>query len=105
MSSYYETMGVTCSFTPAELKAQWRKLSRRHHPDKGGTDAAFAALTRAHSVLRNPKSRAAYDAAQALFTEPCSTCNGEGQTYKQRGFTNRIATPCVKCNGNGRLAR
>ena len=105
MKTYYEIMGVTRSFTANELKEKWRELSRRHHPDKGGTDEAFAEVTRAHSVLRDPKARKLYDAAQDLFTDLCTRCNGEGQTYKQRGFTGRVATPCEQCNGNGRTAR
>jgi DnaJ domain len=47
----------------AELvKKQYRKLSRKHHPDRPGGDAAtFRLLNRAQKVLLNPKLRRQYD--------------------------------------------
>ena len=105
MRSHYETMGVPRTFTANELKAKWQELSRLHHPDRGGDAAIFTEISRAYAVLRDLKSRHAYDAAQDLFTDLCYCCNGEGRTYTQKGFTNRIAVLCAKCNGSGRLAR
>jgi DnaJ-class molecular chaperone len=105
MTSYYETLGVTRAFTANELKARWQELSRLHHPDRGGNAAVFAEVSRAYAILRDQKAKTAYDAAQELFTDPCHQCNGEGQTYKQKGFTARTAIKCQRCNGVGRLGR
>lgn len=105
MKSHYEILGVTLKATQGQIQISWRALSREFHPDRGGSADKFADLSRAYAVLRDPKSRKAYDAAQELFTDSCPKCNGEGQTYKQKGFTNRVATKCDRCSGNGRLAR
>ena len=103
--SHYEILGVTCSFTANELKAAWRALARVNHPDRGGIADSFAEVSRAYAILSDAKARTAYDAAQKLFTNPCPKCNGEGVTYRQKGFTNRVATKCDACHGNGRVGR
>lgn len=43
------------------VKKAYRKLSLRHHPDKGGDVNTFRLLTRAQRVLIHPKLRAQYD--------------------------------------------
>ena len=44
------------------VKKAYRKLSRKHHPDKLGGDAdTFRLLNRAHKVLTTPKLREQYD--------------------------------------------
>ena len=107
--THYETLGLPRTFTPAQLLAKWRELSRKMHPDRlGGTaeaNAAFSEVTAAYAVLSDPDRRKAYDASLDLLTEPCPKCNGEGQVWKQKGFTGRTASACGKCNGTGRVGR
>jgi len=43
------------------VKKNYRKLSLRHHPDKGGDVDTFRVLNRAQKVLTNPKLRQQYD--------------------------------------------
>ena len=43
------------------VKKAYRKLSRKHHPDKGGDAETFKALSRAYRVLLNPNLREQYD--------------------------------------------
>mmetsp|Transcript_6630 Transcript_6630/g.14744 ORF Transcript_6630/g.14744 Transcript_6630/m.14744 type:complete len:352 (-) Transcript_6630:14-1069(-) len=43
------------------VNKNYRKLSRKHHPDKGGDQDTFRLLKRAQKVLTNPKLRAQYD--------------------------------------------
>lgn len=44
------------------VKKNYRRLSRKHHPDKPGGDAdTFRLLNRAQRVLLNPKLRQQYD--------------------------------------------
>ncbi len=62
---YYEVLGVTKSATEAELKAAFRKLAMKYHPDKNQGDdtaeAKFKEINEAYEVLRDAQKRAAYD--------------------------------------------
>lgn len=62
--THYDTLGLTPDASPADVRAAYRRLVRRHHPDHGGAGgAAMAALTEAHRVLSDPARRAVYDAS------------------------------------------
>jgi len=43
------------------VKKNYRKLSLKHHPDRGGDADTFRMLNRAQKVLTNPKLRQQYD--------------------------------------------
>lgn len=72
------------------VKARWRELAARHHPDRGGDGAMFAALSQA------------YDEAVALVTAPrrCATCGGSGFQTISYGWSS-IDMPCAVCGGVG----
>ncbi|MGF1510159.1 MAG: DnaJ C-terminal domain-containing protein [Myxococcota bacterium] len=61
----YQLLQCTPSSTPAELRASYRKLVRRYHPDLTPNDpdlhARFHAVTAAYDVLSDPKKRSMYD--------------------------------------------
>ncbi len=62
---YYEVLGIPRDATDEQLKAAYRKLALKYHPDrnKGDTEAEekFKEATEAYEVLRDPKKRASYD--------------------------------------------
>jgi curved DNA-binding protein CbpA len=69
---YYTYLGVTKPLGSADgkepsaidedvIKKNYRKLSLKHHPDKGGDADTFHVLNRAQRVLMNPKLRKQYD--------------------------------------------
>src|SRR2546423_6141919 len=68
---YYKALGVAKPAKPAEIKAAYRKLARKYHPDANKGDASaeerFKEISEAYSVLSDEKRRKEYDEARSLF--------------------------------------
>jgi len=68
---YYKALGVAKTAKPAEIKAAYRKLARKYHPDANKGDASaeerFKEISEAYSVLSDEKRRKEYDEARSLF--------------------------------------
>jgi len=60
---FYEVLGVSPEANDAEIKKAFRKLSIKHHPDKGGDKVMFQEVQRAYEVLSNEELRMVYDHA------------------------------------------
>ena len=64
----YATLGLTISSTAADIKKAYRKLVRTSHPDlhpdDAGAEARFKAVTAAHDLLKDPETRARFDAGE-----------------------------------------
>jgi molecular chaperone DnaJ len=62
---YYEILGVPRTATEKDIKAAYRKLARKHHPDVNPGDKKaeekFKEVAGAFAVLSNPEKRSAYD--------------------------------------------
>lgn len=73
---HYETLGVSKSATPEEIKAAFRKLASQHHPDKNAGDekssSRFKEINAAYQVLSDPQRRAMYDRFGHRAEEPGS---------------------------------
>lgn len=64
----YAALGLTKSATAADIKKAYRKLVRTSHPDlhpdDTGAEARFKAVTAAHDLLKDPATRARFDAGE-----------------------------------------
>jgi molecular chaperone DnaJ len=62
---YYEILGVQKDAGNDDLKASYRKLALKHHPDRNPGDKAaedkFKEAAEAYEVLRDPEKRGLYD--------------------------------------------
>jgi len=57
----YETLCVEKSATKKEIRKSYMKLSRTHHPDKGGDEHKFKEISAAYEILSDEEKREQYD--------------------------------------------
>jgi DnaJ-class molecular chaperone len=73
---HYATLGLDRRCTAAQIRAAYRLLARRHHPDVNeGSAAATArlqALNAAHEILGDPERRQEYDRELASRERPAA---------------------------------
>ncbi|SDZ35192.1 DnaJ domain-containing protein [Jannaschia faecimaris] len=64
----YEALGLTKTATAKQIKSAYRKLVRTSHPDlhpdDAGAEARFKAISSAYEILKDPETRARFDAGE-----------------------------------------
>lgn len=62
MDNFYQTLGIDQGASQDEIKAAYRKLAMKHHPDRmGGDDSKFKEIQNAYAVLGDQQKRSEYD--------------------------------------------
>ncbi len=59
--NYYRVLGLPMDATTSQIKARYKALAKRHHPDHNGSDKAMILINEAYSVLSNPRLRFQYN--------------------------------------------
>lgn len=87
----YAILGLSPDASQRAIRAAYRALARRYHPDLNGLDPeaerAFKRIARAYEILGNPARRARHDRSRALgrFGRPGAAQLGsfrvEGELY------------------------
>ncbi len=83
---YYQLLEVERGADEAALKAAYRRLAMKFHPDRNPGDAAaeqkFKAINEAYDVLKDPQKRAAYDRfGHAAFQQGGGGFGGGAQDF------------------------
>jgi DnaJ-class molecular chaperone len=77
----YSVLGVPKDASPDAIKAAFRKLAKKHHPDlnpgNATAEARFKAATAANELLSDPEQRARFDRGEI---------NAEGQPAERRYY-------------------
>lgn len=80
-TDYYKILGVTRSATNDEIKAAYRKLALKYHPDRNPdnkeAEEKFKEAAQAYEILSDSKKRAQYD----QFGQTGPEGMGEGNNY------------------------
>ncbi len=80
---YYDTLGVARDASADEIRAAYRALARKHHPDvakdKAVAETHFRTINEAYEVLSDPNKRAQYDRFGTVG-------NGQGSPFGDAGF-------------------
>ncbi len=65
--SHYELLGVSSDASESEIKAAYRMLARKFHPDSGrpGDVERFRKIQEAYEILSDPARRRDYDRARS----------------------------------------
>src|SRR6266700_4416080 len=79
---YYKILGVAKGATEKEIKAAYRKLARKHHPDMNQgnpkAEARFKEIGEAYEVLSDPEKRKRYDQLGPNWQEQFGPFAGTG---------------------------
>ncbi len=77
-TTFYEILELEPSATPEEIKAAYRQLSVKVHPDRGGSQALFRLVREAYETLSNSYRRAEYDRSSAKVVDAARPTGGDG---------------------------
>lgn len=88
--NYYEILGVTPDSTLAEIKAAYRRLARKFHPDVNpqGTKI-FKNISKAYDTLSDDKKRAQYDTINGFFKSSAKEENNNQKGVSQNPQPNK----------------
>lgn len=84
MADLYEVLQVHPKAEPDVIRAAYRALAHKYHPDNGGDQTRMAALTATWQVLGDPRRRASYDVTRAV-EGPADTGMSPLATARARG--------------------
>jgi curved DNA-binding protein CbpA len=82
---YYATLGLTPSADAVVIRAAYKALAQRYHPDKAGVyqekaSARMADINEAYVVLSDPVKRSEYDSLLKTSTRNADTAFSDGDT-------------------------
>lgn len=73
MHDYYEALGVSRHASQNDIKAAFKRMAMRYHPDRNpgnkGAEETFKFLNEAYQTLSDPVKRARYDSRFHIITE------------------------------------
>jgi DnaJ-class molecular chaperone len=108
MADPYQILGVSKSATPEEMKAAYRKLAKKLHPDlnpgKKEIEQKFKEVTAAYDLLSDPAKRSKFDRGEldGMGNERAGFNRGGADPFSSAGFRgNSYGAGGARCGGAG----
>lgn len=100
--NYYEVLGVNENSSFDDIKKSFRKLSLKHHPDKGGDVKTFNKINEAYQVLGNDEKKRQYDHTRK-FGGNMNAQNFGGNPFNMNGIPEDLLNHIFggRMSGNG----
>ena len=102
---HYDVLGVSRAASAGDIRDAYTSRARAAHPDKGGDNEVFQAVSEAYSVLSNPELRRAYDfggdaaVSQARHAPPPPPIHARVHVTLQQAYTGTSATVTITRDG------
>ena len=102
--THYELLGVHPESSLESIKAAWRVVARRTHPDRFAhlghdeylrAEQEMSLVTRAHAVLTDESTRRVYDLEIGVLPARCAMCGKPGRL--RLGHHGEAVGACVDC--------
>jgi hypothetical protein len=103
---YYEILGVSPQASASDIKMAYRKKAQELHPDKNpnkNTTRDFQLLQEAYNILKNPSSRARYDALDHGFDYQQTHSHAKPHSHKHTSYSSLSKEP-IRCSRCGALS-
>lgn len=90
--SYYTILGVRQDATEEEIRAGFRRMAKQWHPDLNheyNSTAVFRKIQEAYDILRDPRSKARYDAGlmlEATIKKEKLNINSFNENFEKYGY-------------------
>jgi molecular chaperone DnaJ len=86
---YYKVLGISSSSSESDIKKQYYKLAKQHHPDanQGKTSEMFKNVTAAYSVIGDKTLKKQYDDARK-YSSPFGHGNYSQQSNPNSSYNN-----------------
>ena len=68
-TNLYKILGIERDADKDEVRKAYKKLSMKHHPDKGGNEEDFKAISKANDILSDDRKRQIYDSTGSIEGE------------------------------------
>jgi len=86
---YYDVLGLPRSASAEQIRAAYRRLAKKYHPDVAGKDASaserFKEVQEAYEVLSDPQKRQQYDRFGHVFEHEGAAWPGAGAGWPGAG--------------------
>lgn len=82
----YDLLQIKSNATPAAIKNAYRGLSKKYHPDHGGSVESFMAIKKAYDILSDKERRKKYDSTGDVSEKTIDNGNAAVMEYISRVF-------------------